>query len=251
MANLNFQRSLPLLEKSLGFFKPHHEELRRRLLIVIVTIVLCSIVSYVFAEQLTQLFVAPLQKASPLVGKLVYTNLPEAFIAYLKVSFLSGLIISMPITIYQLWAFVAPGLHKGEKKLVLIVLFASTLLFSFGAIFAYTVALPFLLHYFMSYASPKMEPLPKFGMYLGFVARMLLTFGLAFEIPFLMVITSRSGAVDKSYFKKQRIYFYGAIIFLAFLLAGGDFMATALLSVPLFALYEVGIFGCNFFSKKK
>ncbi len=108
-----------------------------------------------------------------------------------------------------------------------------------------------MLVYFLSYASPGLEPLPKLGKYLTFVIRMVIAFGLSFQIPFLMVMAGKGGFVQATYFRSKRLYFYGAIVVLAFLLSAGDFMATALLSFPLFGLYEAGIFLTALFGKKK
>lgn len=250
MANYNLQTTIPVLERSLEFFRPHHLELRKRLIKVFLSILVCTVAAYFFAEQIAALFISPLFAASPMVYRLVYTNLPEAFLAYIKLAFLVGITASMPIALYQLWRFVAPGLKKDEKKLAVIVVFWAVLLFSGGASFAFLVVLPKMLIYFMSYANEGLEPLPKLGDYLTFVARTILTFGISFQIPFLMVMAGKSSVVGPAYFRRKRRYFYIAIIALSFLLTAGDFMATALLSFPLFALYEAGILLTALFSKK-
>lgn len=250
MANYNLQSTIPVIERSLAFFRPHHLELRKRLIKVFLSIVLCTIVAYFFIEKIAALFISPLFAASPLVYRLVYTNLPEAFIAYIKLAVLVGLIVSMPVALYQLWRFVAPGLRKDEKKLAVIIVFWATLLFSGGACFAFFVVMPKMLVYLMSYANEGLEPLPKLGDYLTFVARTILTFGISFQIPFLMVMAGKAGIVKPAYFRRKRMYFYMAIIGLSFLLTAGDFMATALLSFPLFALYEAGILLSALFSRK-
>ena len=251
MANYNLEKTIPALERSLAFFRPHHLELRKRLIVVCVSIITCTVIAYIFAEQIASLCIAPLFNASPLVYRLVYTNLPEAFLAYIKLALLVGVICSMPIVIYQLWSFVAPGLRENEKKLAITVVFWSTLLFMVGGAFAFFAVIPQMLIYFMSYASEGLEPLPKLGKYLTFVARTILAFGLSFQIPFLMVMAGKGGLVQAAYFKKKRMYFYIAIIVLSFLLTAGDFMATALLAIPLFFLYEAGIFLSLLFNSKK
>ncbi|PHR29014.1 MAG: twin-arginine translocase subunit TatC [Desulfotalea sp.] len=251
MANYNLEKTIPALERSLAFFRPHHLELRKRLIVVCASIITCTVVAYIFAENIASIFIAPLFKASPLVYKLVYTNLPEAFLAYIKLALLIGVICSMPIAIYQLWSFIAPGLRKNEKKLAVTVVCWSTLLFIVGASFGFFAVIPQMLTYFMSYASDGLEPLPKIGKYLTFVARTLLAFGLSFQIPFLMVMAGKGGLVHAAYFRKKRVYFYSAILVLSFLLTAGDFMATTLLAIPLFFLYEAGIFLSLLFNKKK
>lgn len=251
MANYNLQSTIPVIERSLAFFRPHHLELRKRLIKVFLAIVLCTIVAYIFIEKIAILFISPLFAASPLVYRLVYTNLPEAFIAYIKLAVLVGIIVSMPVALYQLWRFVAPGLRKDEKKLAVVIVFWATLLFSGGACFAFFVVMPKMLVYLMSYANEGLEPLPKLGDYLTFVARTILTFGISFQIPFLMVMAGKANIVQPAYFRRKRMYFYMAIVGLSFLLTAGDFMATALLSFPLFALYEAGILLSALFSRKR
>jgi len=251
MAAHDLQRTIPVIERSLEFFRPHHLELRKRLITVFLSIIICTVTAYIFAEQIASLFISPLFAASPLVYKLVYTNLPEAFLAYIKLALLVGIIVSMPIALYQLWVFVAPGLKENEKKLAVIVVFWATLLFMGGACFAFFVVLPKMLTYFMSYASNGLVPLPKLGMYLTFVARTILAFGISFQIPFLVVMAGKANFVQAPYFRRKRIYFYISIVVLSFLLTAGDFVATALMAFPLFLLYETGIFLSALFNRQK
>lgn len=229
-------------------FSVHLIELRRRLLVSFGAILVCSAVAYLFSGQIARFFVAPLFRADPTLGKLVYTNLTEAFLAYLKISLLVGLICSFPVLLYELWRFVSPGLHRHERRLALRVVGAATLLFAGGAAFAFFVVLPDALSFLMGFAGTRLTALPKLDAYLTFVARSALAFGLAFEVPFLMVIADRTGLVAKGYFRKKRFYFYAAIVVLAFLLTVGDVFSTALLALPLFGLYEGGILVIRMFS---
>lgn len=231
-----------MLARSIELFAPHHQELRTRLIKIFLAIIVCTAIAYGLSEHIARIFLAPLFQASPLIHKLVYTNLPEAFLSYIKLALLVGLVASFPIILYQIWMFIAPGLKSSEKKFAVVVVFWATLLFMAGAAFAFLAVLPRMLHFFMSYASQNLEPLPKFGDYLTFVARTMLAFGLSFEIPFLMVMAGKAGFVQAGYFRKKRFSFYAAIVVLAFLLTAGDFMATAMLAIPLFGLYEAGIF---------
>jgi sec-independent protein translocase protein TatC len=250
MSGYNLHGSIPVLERSLAVFRPHHLELRRRVTKVMLAVLLCSVIAYVFIEKIAAFCIAPLFAASPLVYRLVYTHLPEAFIAYLKLAVLVGLMAAMPVAIYQLWMFVAPGLKKSEKRLAITVVFWATLLFSGGAVFAFFVVLPQMLIYFMSYAGDHLEPLPKLGLYLTFIARTVLTFGLAFQIPFLMVMAGKADLVSATVFRRRRTPFYWAIVVLSFLLTAGDIVATVLLAVPLFLLYEAGVFLTDLFTRK-
>jgi sec-independent protein translocase protein TatC len=226
----------------------HLEELRKRLLVSFLAIMCFTMVAYIFSEQITRAFIAPLFRAQPTMARMIYTNLPEAFIAYLKISLLVGLIASFPIILYEVWMFAAPGLLAHEKKLARKVVFWATLLFASGAGFAYFIVLPRALSFFMGFAGSQLEPMPKLGGYLTFVARTSLAFGLAFEIPFLMVAATKTGLVSKGYFHKKRKYSYLAILVLASLLTAGDLFAALLLVLPLLGLYEAGLLAIGTFS---
>lgn len=227
----------------------HLTELRQRLIVSFGAIFFFAVLSYVFVEEIARLFMTPLFLASPTLVKLVYTNLTEAFITYLKLALLLGIIFSIPVLLYELWMFIAPGLHANEKKTALSVVFWATLLFGAGTAFAFFIVLPRALHFFMGFANPQLTALPKLSGYLTFVARTSLAFGLAFEIPFLMVAAAKIGWVTRHYFSTKRKYFYPAILLLAFLLAAGDIMAATLLCLPLYALYESGILIIKLFTR--
>lgn len=222
-------------------FAGHLRELRQRIIISFAFLTLSGLVAYIFAGPISEFLMRPLFFSQPVLARLVYTNLTEAFVCYLKISLLVGIVISFPIFLYEAWMFVSPGLHEWEKKTGLLVVFWATLLFAGGVAFAYFIVMPKLLAFFMSFAGPDLEPLPRLDSYLTFVVRTSLAFGLAFEIPFLMVVASRTGLVKNNYFIGRRKYFYPLIVVLAFLLATGDPLSTFLLAVPLFGLYEAGI----------
>lgn len=222
-------------------FSLHLRELRRRVSISFAAVFLAAAGAYFFSKPLSQLLMVPLFSASSELTGLVYTNLTEAFISYLKISVLVGLTVAFPVILYQSWMFVAPGLHKNEKKLVLTIVFWATSLFAFGVCFAYFAVMPRTLTFLMSFAGENLEALPKMDSYLTFIIRTSLAFGLAFEIPFLMVAAGKTGLVAQDYFCRQRVYFYLAILILSFLLTAGDFFSAMLLAIPLFGLYELGI----------
>lgn len=226
----------------------HLAELRHRLIISISAVFIFTAGSYIFSEQIARFFMTPLFLASPKLIKLVYTNLTEAFISYIKLSLLLGVIFSIPILLYEIWMFVAPGLHKNEKKTVLAVVFWATLLFGAGACFAFFIVLPRALHFFMGFANSRLAPLPKLSGYLTFVARASLAFGLAFEIPFLMVAAAKIGWIKRDYFSTRRKFFYPIILVLSLLLGAGDLMAAIMLCLPLFGLYEAGILVIRLFT---
>ncbi|HIJ91539.1 MAG: twin-arginine translocase subunit TatC [Desulfobulbaceae bacterium] len=224
-----------------GFFSEHLKELRNRVLVSFLAILGATLIAYAFSEHLVRFLMVPLVQGHPTLAKLVYTNLTEAFVSYLKISLLAGLIVGFPVCCYELWMFIAPGLHRHERRMARTVVFWATALFTGGVVFAYLVVMPEMLTFLLSFADEQLEPLLRLDAYLTFVARTSLTFGLAFEVPFLMVMAAKAGIVSKGYFSRQRKYFYLAILILAFLLTAGDVLSAILLAVPLFGLYEAGI----------
>jgi len=222
------------------YFATHLKELRYRLIVSFLTVSLFCVVAYLFIKPITHLLVAPLFTAYPDLASLIYTNLTEAFFSYLKLAILVGIIAAFPMLLYQTWMFVSPGLQKKEKRQTLIVVLGATFLFVGGVLFSYLVVLPEMLSFFMGFARDNLRPMPKFGTYLTFVARNALAFGLAFEVPFLMVAATRSGLVKRGYFRKQRLYAYAALVGLGFLLAAGDPFSAVLVAIPLGILYEIG-----------
>lgn len=232
-------------------FRPHYAELRGRLLRVLAVIFAAAAIAYCGKDILTGWCMAPLRAAFPQMGKLVYTSLPEALLSYIKLSLAAGFIVGFPYLLHQAWAFAAPGLKASEQRPARRALLWGGLLFLSGAAFAFFAALPLLLRYFMAYASADLIPMLKLGRYLGFVARLTVAFALAFEIPFLMVMAVRAGFLPPHYFRVKRVWSHSTLAVAAFMLAAGDFAATALLCLPLSGLYEAGILACRVFGGKK
>lgn len=227
--------------QALEQFAPHHRELQKRLIFCFIVIGLTSAIAYLFVEHLVGFFLQPLYHAYPPLDKLVYTKLTEAFVVYIKLALLTGLFFSFPILLHQAWIFVAPGLLDSEKRLVRRIIAWSVLLFCGGGLFAFFIVLPRMLSFFMSYAGPELVPLPKIGIYLTFVARTVIGFAIAFEIPFLMFMAMKADLVSRDYFQRKRKYFYVVLIVLSFLLAAGEPAATVLITIPLAGLYEGGV----------
>lgn len=230
-------------------FAPHHKELRKRLIRSLLTVFLFTVIAYLFIEPIAAFCMQPLFYAYPEMTNLIYTNLTEAFISYIKLSLLVGIMASFPFILYQSWMFIAPALHAHERRIAIKVVLWASLFFAGGALFAFFVVLPEMLVFFMSYAGDNLQPMPKLGLYLSFVARMVLAFAIAFQIPFLMVMTVKTALVEKKHFSEQRKYFYAVIVFLSLLLSAGEPTATVLLSIPMFALYEAGIVAGKIFKR--
>ena len=232
-------------------FTSHLEELRKRLIVCFVSVGIGFALSYGFKEKLFQILSRPLIAVMAADDKLIFTGLPEAFFTYLKVAFLSGIMLSTPIILYEFWMFVAPGLYQKEKRLLLPIVFLSTFFFLGGSLFGYFIVFPFGFKFFLGFASETIQPLPSMKEYLGFSAKLLLAFGLVFELPLIITFLSKMGLVTVDYLKKNRkyallLFFAGAAI-----LTPPDVVTQIMMALPLMILYEISIIGAMIFSKKK
>ena len=232
-------------------FTAHLEELRKRLIVCFVAVGIGFVISYGFKEYLFQILVHPLVKVMKPGESLIFTGLPEAFFTYLKVAFLAGLMLAAPVIIYEFWMFVAPGLYDKEKRLMLPIVFLSTFFFIGGTLFGYFLVFPWGFKFFLGFASDTIRPMPSMKEYLGFSAKLLLAFGLVFELPLVLTFLARLGVVSVEFLKKNRkyailIFFVGAAI-----LTPPDVVTQVMMALPLMLLYEISIIGARIFGKKK
>ena len=225
----------PLLE--------HLIELRRRLLWCLATLVVTFFICFSFAKDIFAVLVQPLLQAGQ--GKLIYTDIFEAFFVQVKVALFAAFMVSFPVLAIQLWRFVAPGLYAKEKKAFLPFLLATPVFFAAGACFAYFVAMPWALHFLLSYQGDvggiQQEALPGVGNYLNFVTRFLFGFGVAFLAPILLMILERAGLVTRQQLAKGRRYAIVAAFGIAAVLTPPDAVSQFMLAVPLYTLYEFAI----------
>ena len=232
-------------------FTAHLEELRRRLIICSIAIGIGFVISYVFSRKLFEILMQPLLAAMPPDEKLIYTGLPEAFFTYLKVAFLAALLLAVPVIVYQLWMFIAPGLYDKEKRLVLPIVFLSSVFFMGGALFGYFVVFPFGFKFFMGFASDYVRPLPSMKEYLGFSAKLLFAFGAVFELPLFVTFLAKLGIVNVRFLKAKRKYAILLFFVFASILTPPDVITQIMMAGPLILLYEVGILGARVFGKKE
>jgi sec-independent protein translocase protein TatC len=231
-------------------FTSHLEELRSRLIACAVAVGIGFLISYGFKKQLFDILVAPLTQAMQTGDTLIYTNLPEAFFTFLKVSLLSGLMVGSPVIIYQFWMFVAPGLYDREKKLLVPIILLSSFFFIGGALFGYFVVFPWGFKFFLGFATETIRPMPSMKEYLAFSSKLLLAFGLVFELPLVLTFMARLGLVTVPFLKKNRkyavlIFFAGAAI-----ITPPDVVTQIMMALPLMLLYEISIIGAKLFGKK-
>ena len=232
-------------------FTAHLEELRKRLIICFSAVGIGFVISYIFSKSLFEILMQPLLTAMPPEEKLIYTGLPEAFFTYLKVAFLAGILLAVPVIMYQLWIFIAPGLYEKEKRLLTPIVFLSSLFFLGGALFGYFVVFPFGFKFFMGFSSDYVRPLPSMKEYLGFSAKLLFAFGIVFELPLFITFLARLGIVDTKFLKAKRKYAILLFFVFAAILTPPDVITQVMMAGPLIVLYEVSIVGAKLFGKKK
>jgi len=227
----------PLLE--------HLIELRRRLLWCLATLVVTFFICFHFARDIFAVLVQPLLRAGQ--GKLIYTDVFEAFFTQVKVAIFAALMVSFPVISTQLWRFVAPGLYAKEKGAFLPFLLATPVFFAAGACFAYFVAMPWALSFLLgsrfqgNVGGVQQEALPGVGNYLNFVTHFLFGFGAAFLLPILLMILERAGIVTREQLARSRRYAIVAAAVVAGVLTPPDAVSMMMLMVPLYGLYEFAI----------
>lgn len=231
----------------------HLIELRRRLLWSVAALGLAFVGCLYVARPIFSFLVQPLLRAGQ--GKLIYTDIFEAFFAEIKVAFFAALMIAFPVMATQLWRFIAPGLYAKEKQAFLPFLLMTPILFTAGAAMAYYVAMPIALKYLLGYSGDiggiQQEALPGVGNYLSFVTKFIFGFGVAFLLPVVLMLLERAGIVSRAQLIKGRRYAIVAIVAVAAVLTPPDIMSQILLAVPLYLLYEFAIVAIWFTQRRR
>ena len=231
-------------------FTSHLEELRKRLIICVTSVVIGFVISYFFSEQLFNILVKPLQKELPPDSLLIFTGLPEAFFVYLKISLFAGIFLSCPVILWEIWGFVAPGLYDHEKKYIFPFVIFSSILFVIGLLFCYFIVFPFAFKFFMGYSSDIIRALPSIKEYLSFTLKLLLAFGIIFELPVFVLFLAKMGIVNEKMLRNQRKFAILGIFVVAAILTPPDVVSQILMAIPLILLYEVSVYVARIFGKK-
>ena len=233
-------------------FTSHLEELRTRIIRIMIAAAIGFGVCWYFKDWLFQIITRPLHQVLPPNSFMIYTNLPEAFFNYMKISFFASLFLTSPYSLYQLWKFISPGLYKTEKKYVVPFVITSTLLFVGGVLFGYFLALPPAFSFFVEFSSDFLKPMISLREYLSFCLKLLLAFGLSFELPVIIFFMVKIGVVSSKMLAKQRRYAILVIFVAAAILTPSpDALTQIIMAIPLMGLYEIGIFVAKFAEKKR
>ncbi|HNV23489.1 MAG TPA: twin-arginine translocase subunit TatC [Candidatus Omnitrophota bacterium] len=217
-------------------FWDHLEELRFRLIKIVLAVAFFSFFSYPFTDTLLSYLTQP-------IGKLFFTALTEAFEVKIFLALWSGFFLSLPFVFYQVWEFIAMGLHPQEKKNIVILSFFSFGLFIIGAFFAYGFLIPFGVKFFLSFSSESLVPLLTIKQYLSFVGMLVLTGGMIFQLPLVILFLTKYGMVNPQFLSQKRRE--AVVIFLilsAVITPQTDVITQVLVFLPLMILYEISVF---------
>lgn len=230
----------------------HLEELRKRLIRILIVVGVGFVACYFFREHLYYVITRPLVSVLPKGSHMIFTGLPEAFFVYMKICFFASLFLTSPFTFYQVWKFVSPGLYPHERRYVVPFVLSSTFLFLAGITFGYFIVLPPAFEFFVSFSTDFLKPMISFREYLSFSLKLLLAFGLSFELPVLIFFLTKIGIVSSRLLKRQRKYAILIIFILAAILTPSpDAFTQILMALPLMVLYELSIFLAKFAERKK
>jgi sec-independent protein translocase protein TatC len=241
-------------------FWEHLDELRSRLIKMILAFAVGAAVAWFFKSQLLEIVARPFVEGWNAKNGEVTLHFPHPaalFIAYIKLSILGGLVLSMPVMLYQLWSFIAPGLYAKEKKFAIPFVVSSCALFAGGGFFGWKVAFPIAFHYLLSFADEQMasglkvQPTVMIGEYVEFLTRMLIAFGAVFEIPVVVFFLSVIGVINHTHLIKFARYFVVIAFILGAIITPPDPMSQLLLAVPLIVLYTLSIAIAWIFGRKK
>ena len=228
--------------------KPHIADLRKRLVISSLTVIVMFFVCFSFYQPILDWMMVPAEAALPKNSQMVAVEIRETFFTALKVSFFAGFVASLPVIFWQLWLFLAPGLYDHEKKLVIPFVFFATLMFLSGASFAYYIVVPIGFEFLIAFGSNVVTVLPSIGAYVGFFTKLLIGFGISFELPVITFFLAKIGLVDDRMLKDFFRYAIVLIFIIAALLTPPDVVSQLLMAAPLTLLYGISIYIAKVFN---
>ena len=239
------------LEGTEAPFVSHLIELRDRLVRALIAVGLCfgALALWPGPGGLYDLLAAPLIASLPAGATMIATNVISPFLVPLKITLLAAFLLALPVVLYQVWAFVAPGLYSHEKRLVLPLVVSSTLLFLVGVAFCYFFVFGQVFKFIQSFAPKSITAAPDIEAYLGFVMTMFIAFGAAFEVPVVVVVLARMGIVSIEKLRAFRGYFIVLAFIVAAIITPPDIVSQLALAIPMCLLYEVGIVAAGLFIK--
>ncbi len=229
----------------------HLYELRDRLLRSVLTVFVVFICLFPFSDTLYTWLAEPLSVHLPAGTSMIATEVASTFFIPFKLTLMTAVFVAVPVLLYQIWAFVAPGLYRHEKRLVFPLLFSSTVLFYLGIAFAYYVVFPLMFGFFISVAPEGVEVATDIGRYLDFVITIFFAFGAAFEVPVATFILVAMGVTTPDALAEKRPFFIVGAFVVGMLLTPPDIISQTLLALPMWLLFELGIIGSRIFLRER
>jgi sec-independent protein translocase protein TatC len=233
-------------------FLSHLFELRDRVIKAALAIIVVFVSLVYWAPDIFQIFAQPLMRSLPEGGKMIVTDITGSFFVPMKVTMLVAFLIALPWVLYQMWAFIAPGLYQHERKLIIPLVFSSYSLFLFGMAFAYFIVFPTVFTFMAQYNAPLgAEMTTDIDKYLSFAMTTFLAFGITFEVPVVVVVLVRMGVVTLAKLKEARPYVIVGAFVIAAIVTPPDVLSQLLLAIPMTLLYELGLVIARFYEPKK
>jgi len=232
-------------------FLSHLGELRDRLIKSFIAVGVGCVIAYIFSEELFNILLLPLKDLLPEGEGLIFTGLPEMFFTYLKTAFIAGILFASPVIFYQMWMFIAPGLYQHEKSYVIPFIFFSTILFVGGALFGYFIVFPMGFKFLLGYSNEYLQALPSVKKYFSLSYRLLLAFGIVFQLPLLIFFLSKMGLMTVDFLRKRRPFAIIMAVIIGAILTPPDIISQIMMAIPLIVLYEIGIIVAMMGGRKK
>lgn len=229
----------------------HLLELRTRLIRILAGLMIGFLPCAVYARELYTILAQPLLEKLPQGGQMIATAVATPFFVPMKVAMMVAFLITLPHTLYQLWAFIAPGLYSNEKRLAIPLVLASSFLFFSGMAFAYFAAMPLVFEFITYFAPEGVAVMTDIDKYLSFVLSMFMAFGLTFEVPVFVIVLVRTGIISTTKLKEIRSFVLVGAFVVAAIFTPPDVISQFMLAIPLYLLYELGIFISDLMIKKQ
>jgi sec-independent protein translocase protein TatC len=234
-------------------FVAHLIELRDKLIKMLIVVLIIFLALFPFASEIYSIIAEPLISALPVEknSQMIATGVISPFLTPLKMALILAIYLAMPYLLYQIWSFIAPGLYKQEKKLILPLVVSSTILFYLGIVFAFFVVFPLAFDFLATIGPDAVNFAPDIANYLDFVLKVSFAFGVAFEVPIATILLIMFGATTKEKLKKNRPYIIIGAFVVGMLLTPPDVISQTLIAIPMLLLFELGLLFAPFFTKRK
>ncbi|WP_414997559.1 twin-arginine translocase subunit TatC [Desulfovibrio sp.] len=228
----------------------HLGELRVRIVRCCIAIAVGFFACWAVVDPIFDALVNPLLAVLPKGSHAIYTTLPEGFFTRMYIAVVAGVFVSSPVIFYQIWSFIAPGLYEEEKKYIIPIAVMSAVFFMCGGAFCYFVVFPYAFSFFVSFATEEIVAMPKVSDYLSFVLKLILAFGIIFEMPLFAFFLARMGVITAAMMRKARRYAVLGIFIVAAVLTPPDVVSQLLMACPMLVLYEISIWVAAAFGRK-